>query len=76
VGNDYEAVIRSINSGKPVILNGKSLYGRDVKRLVRLVVGKPQDEEMSVSLMHRIASAFRPSKQPQAGSRGREDGRG
>ncbi len=76
VGNDYEAVIRSINSGKPVILNGKSVYGRDVKRMVRLLVGKPEQEELSTSLMHRIASAFRTPKQSQADIRGREDGRG
>ena len=43
LSNDYEAVIRSINTGKPIVLNGDSNYGEDVKALGREVTGlKPK----------------------------------
>ena len=35
MSNDYEAVIRSVNSGKPIVLNGGSNYTKDVKGLRR-----------------------------------------
>ncbi|HET9293194.1 MAG TPA: hypothetical protein VFO06_02805, partial [Gemmatimonadales bacterium] len=76
LGNDYEAVIRSINSGRPVILNGKSVFSRDVKRLVQLIIGRAQKDEMSSSLIHRITSAFRTPKEGKAGPTGREERRG
>jgi Flp pilus assembly CpaE family ATPase len=76
LGNDYEAVIRSINSGRPVILNGKSVYSRDVKRLVQLIIGRAKKDEMSTSLIHRITSAFRTQKEGKAGPTGREERHG
>jgi len=76
LGNDYEAVIRSINSGRPVILNGKSVYSRDVKRLVQLIIGRAQKDELSTSLIHRITSAFRTPKEGKAGPTGREERHG
>ncbi len=33
VSNDYEAVSRSINTGKPLVLNGSSRYARDLRAL-------------------------------------------
>jgi pilus assembly protein CpaE len=72
LSNDYEAVIRSINSGKPVILNGKSPYSRDVKRLVQLILGRSPTEGEHVSFMERLTSAFRIQKADKAGSAGRE----
>ena len=37
ISNDYEAVISAINTGKPIVLNGKSVYSRDLKAIgVRL----------------------------------------
>jgi pilus assembly protein CpaE len=76
LGNDYEAVIRSINSGRPVILNGKSVFSRDVKRLVQLIIGRAKKDEMSTSLIHRITSAFRTPKEGKAGPTGREERHG
>lgn len=72
LGNDYESVIRSINSGKPVILNGKSVYSRDVKRLVQLVLGRAPLGEARGSLMQRITGTFRSPKQAKPGSTGQE----
>lgn len=39
LSNDYEAVIRSINAGKPIVLNGNSRYTRDVKALGAQIAG-------------------------------------
>jgi len=40
VSNDYEAVMGSVNSGKPIVLNGgKSNYTNDVKGLAAAVTG-------------------------------------
>ena len=40
VSNDYEAVMGSVNSGKPIVLNGgKSTYTSDVKGLAAAVTG-------------------------------------
>ena len=33
ISNDYEAVMDSINSGKPIVLNGKSAYAQDMRAL-------------------------------------------
>ncbi len=37
--NDYEAVMHSINSGKPVVLNGSGEYSRDLQRLGAEIAG-------------------------------------
>jgi pilus assembly protein CpaE len=39
LSNDYESVIRSINAGKPIVLNGNSRYTRDVKALGAQIAG-------------------------------------
>jgi MinD-like ATPase involved in chromosome partitioning or flagellar assembly len=39
LSNDYEAVIRSINAGKPIVLNGNSRYTKDVKALGAQIAG-------------------------------------
>jgi pilus assembly protein CpaE len=43
LSNDYEAVIRSINAGKPIVLNGNSRYTRDVKALGAQIAGLGTD---------------------------------
>ena len=39
LSNDYVAVSRSINAGKPVVLNGRSPYTRDLQALGADLVG-------------------------------------
>ena len=39
LSNDYEAVMRSINAGKPIVLNGNSKYTKDVKALAAKLAG-------------------------------------
>jgi pilus assembly protein CpaE len=45
IGNDYEALIQSINSGKPIVLNGTSKYSRDVKALGVKIAGVTLQEK-------------------------------
>jgi pilus assembly protein CpaE len=39
LSNDYEAVMRSLNTGKPVVLNGNSAYSQDLTKLGTLITG-------------------------------------
>ncbi len=43
VSNEYEAVMSSVNAGKPIVLNGGSPYTRDLAGLAAQVTGV-QDE--------------------------------
>ncbi len=45
LSNDYEGVSRSINTGKPIVLNGESKYGRDIQALGRDVTGLKQKKK-------------------------------
>jgi len=46
LSNDYEAVIRSINQGKPIVLNGSSKYTKDVKGLGAKIAGLGAKEKL------------------------------
>jgi pilus assembly protein CpaE len=43
ISNDYEAVIGAINTGKPIVLNGNSVYSRDLKVLGAKLTGVTGD---------------------------------
>jgi pilus assembly protein CpaE len=43
IANDYDAIMRSINSGVPVILNGSSRFAEDVKALGAEIAGLGAD---------------------------------
>lgn len=45
--NDYEALSRSINTGRPAVLDGSSDYARDVQALSAAVAGLRHEEEES-----------------------------
>ncbi len=60
LANDFEAVIDSINRGRPVVLNGKSLYAQDIKALVAQMTGlRPQDEHAGKGVMGRMMGRLR-----------------
>ena len=44
LSNDYGAVVDSINTGKPVVLNGTSVYARDIKGLGAQLAGLRAEE--------------------------------
>jgi MinD-like ATPase involved in chromosome partitioning or flagellar assembly len=39
--NDFQTVIESVSTGKPLVLNSKSQYARELKALAAGLVGKP-----------------------------------
>ena len=54
LSNDYEAVITSVNSGKPLILEGNSKYAKDLSKLGSLISGlRPQKSRL------RLTNPFR-----------------
>jgi len=54
LSNDYEAVIRSINQGKPIVLNGSSRYTKDVKGLGAKIAGLGPKDRVSRPSASRI----------------------
>lgn len=73
LSNDYEAVIRSINTGKPIVLNGTSHYSRDIKALSAEIAGlktagRRQHGLLARTLVHPVQRLLRRAarKQPQA----------
>ena len=44
LSNDYEAVLGSLNTGKPIVLNGTSSYSKDLKSLGVTAGRAPRDE--------------------------------
>jgi pilus assembly protein CpaE len=60
LANDFEAVIDSINRGRPLVLNGKSAYSQDIKALVAQITGlRPQDDREGRGVMGRVMGRFR-----------------
>ncbi|MDH3271194.1 MAG: AAA family ATPase [Gemmatimonadota bacterium] len=58
--NDYETVIQSISTGRPLVLHGSSDYARQLKDLARDIVGGSAGAKaQKSSLMGRLRSRFR-----------------
>jgi pilus assembly protein CpaE len=69
IGNDYEALIQSINSGKPIVLNGTSKYSRDVKALGVKIAGVSLTEKSNGragAWMGRMLGKLRKKKSSEA----------
>jgi len=59
LSNDYGAVVDSINTGKPIVLNGTSTYSRDIKALAAQVAGlRPEGGERR-GVMGRLVGRLR-----------------
>ena len=64
ISNDYEALIQSINSGKPIVLNGNSKFGRDIKTLGARVAGmKGKGSDKGAGWMGRVIGKLRRKSQ-------------
>jgi pilus assembly protein CpaE len=60
VSNDYEAVMGSINAGKPIVLNGGSPYTRDLKALALNVTGgRVEVLSRGARLVHALGAPLR-----------------
>ena len=58
LSNDYASVIRSINEGKPLALDGKSTYVRDLRALARELAGSEAADESRGSLFGPLRQAL------------------
>jgi Flp pilus assembly CpaE family ATPase len=77
LANDYEAVITSINSGKPVVLQvGKSPVARDLKALAGRLAGGADPHvngRPKPGLISRITGSFRTPEPGKAGKQGKSE---
>jgi len=58
VSNDYEAVMGSVNAGKPIVMNGGSPYTRDLQGLAATITGIKEPASRS-RLARALAAPFR-----------------
>ncbi len=59
LSNDYEAVVDSINTGKPIVLNGTSAYTKDIKALGAQIAGLRPGDASKQGVMGRLLGRFR-----------------
>ena len=57
LSNDYEAVMRSLNTGKPVVLNGNSPYSQDLTKLGTRITGV-QNQNTPSGAFQRLTSGL------------------
>jgi pilus assembly protein CpaE len=63
LSNDYEAVVRSVNAGKPIVLNGTSSYTKDLKAFAADVAGLKRARSNGRGL-GRLFGRFRKESEP------------
>jgi Flp pilus assembly CpaE family ATPase len=73
ISNDYEAVMGSVNSGKPIVLNGGSAYTRDVKALAAALTGVAHDTKVGRGgrLARLLGAPFRAIRRKAGKSEGK-----
>jgi len=59
ISNDYEAVMGSLNVGRPIVLNGGCPYTRDLKALALEVTGSRDDVASRSRLAQALGAPFR-----------------
>lgn len=66
LSNDYEGVSRSINSGRPIVLNGDSKYGADIQAMGRQVTGLKAKKKSGLSALAPLGKLFGRGKAEEA----------
>jgi len=61
LSNDYDAVVRSVNAGKPIVLNGSSNYTKDLKAFAADVAGLKTGRSNGRGSVRRLLDRFRPA---------------
>jgi pilus assembly protein CpaE len=59
ISNDYEAVMGSLNAGRPIVLNGGCPYTKDLKALAVQVTGSRDDVASRSRLAQALKAPFR-----------------
>jgi pilus assembly protein CpaE len=74
IRNDYESVMGSVNSGKPIVLNGGSAYTHDVKALASALTGVASDTKAGRGRLGKLLGApfraMRRSGKPEGKGKG------
>lgn len=70
LANDYESVMSSINSGKPVVLSEKSAFARDMKAFVTDVTGSAPSRDSKSGLLENLIPLKRIFGRSQGEARG------
>ena len=70
LANDYESVMNSINSGKPVVLSEKSAFARDMKAFVTDVSGAAPSRDSKSGLLENLKPLKRIFGRSQGEARG------
>jgi pilus assembly protein CpaE len=70
LANDYESVMNSINSGKPVVLSEKSAFARDMKAFVTDVTGSAPSRDSKSGLLENLIPLKRIFGRSQGEARG------
>lgn len=67
LANDFEAVMNSINTGKPIILHGRSQFARDIKAMAAKLVGVDESEAAErTGFLSKLTGTFRvPRRNPK-----------
>jgi Flp pilus assembly CpaE family ATPase len=68
VSNDYEAVMGSVNAGKPIIFNDGSAYARDLKALAAAVTGVNLEIGARPNRLSKLRSILRRNGKGQGGT--------
>jgi Flp pilus assembly CpaE family ATPase len=55
LSNDYEAVLGSLNTGKPIVMNGTSSYSKDLKNLGVALAGTEAQTERRGRIMGALS---------------------
>ncbi len=69
LGNDFESVMNSINSGKPVVMTDKSVFARDLKSLVTTMTGITPEQADGDGLFGGIRRMFGPKSSKRSEAR-------
>ena len=63
ISNDYIAVVDSINTGKPIVINGTSAYSKDIKALGAQLAGlRPEGAKDGQGVVGRLFNRLRRSE--------------
>jgi pilus assembly protein CpaE len=69
LGNDFESVMNSINSGRPIVLTDKSAFAKDLKALVMNLTGITTDPTEGDGLFTSLRRMLVPKGTKRSGTR-------
>lgn len=59
LANEYEAIMESVNTTKPIVLGGQSQYALDIRTVAARLTGMPLPEQGKSGLLGKLTGALR-----------------